>query len=236
MDRVVEALNARAAEIDLFIQFLRRIQKPSSLKSIGFAANVSELVPILKACLFVLLYNMIENVVRAGFAAVYEDIEKKNISFDSTTEELQKIWLKQQLDRRAPLTSANRDTYLNAMSEIVRRISEGKVLDLGARELPISGNLNAQQIKELCRKHGVELKVPAWARGGADLDTIKVQRNGLAHGDISFVECGRDFAVDDLERMYKRTRLFLRGAVRSLKRYADGQKYSARKRKRRSHP
>lgn len=227
MQSVIDTLELRAAEIRLFIQFLRRVQRPTAMRSLGFGAGDGEFVPMLKACVFIMLYNMIESSVRAGFSSVYGDIQHNNVSFGQTTTDVQRIWLMQQLDSRTPLTSANRDTYLNAFISIAGRIATSSPIDLDSRELPISGNLNASQIRELCRKHGVDLRVSIWAKGGAELDTIKAKRNGLAHGDISFVECGREYAVDDLDRMSKQTRHFLRGVLGSLHRYSMGKNYRA---------
>lgn len=228
MESIRASIELRAAEIELFIRFVRRVQRPSRIRGLGFEPGSTEFVPMLKACLFVMLYNMVESGVRAGFSAVYDDMRKNEISFGQATPELQRIWLMQQLDSRTPLTSANRDTYLNAFISVATRISSSGALDLDSRELPVSGNLSATQIRELCKKHGVELKVPAWARGGAELETIKIKRNGLAHGHISFAECGRDYAIDDLERMFKQARHFVRGFIGSLARYAARRRYEVR--------
>ena len=220
MREVIEGFNTRLTEVEQFIKFVRRMQRPGVAGKIGIQQG-QEFLPMLKACVFLLLYNAIESCVRSAFSDVYFQIKTSNIPFQGTTQAVQKIWITQQLDAHISVANANRDTYLNAVALIANQISLSSGLDLNARELPISGSLNADLIRELCRKHGVSLKTSIWAKGGVELDTIKTKRNALAHGHISFVECGREYDLNDLERMHRQTKHFMKGLLTSLANYSQ---------------
>ena len=63
------------------------------------------------------------------------------------------------------------------------------------------------------------------AHMGDRLVTIKDKRNSLAHGDESFVECGRQHTVSELLEMKKEAVKYLRGVLRNIKTYVNNEKY-----------
>ncbi|TOM11292.1 hypothetical protein CGH84_22310, partial [Vibrio parahaemolyticus] len=65
------------------------------------------------------------------------------------------------------------------------------------------------------------------ARGGISLEEIKSQRNLLAHGHLSFVECGRQFEIAQIESFKKEAIIFVRGILTNMKAYSDAQRYLA---------
>lgn len=225
MQEVSYVLDVRLREVEQFIKFVRRLQQRNTAARLGLRQSQDEFLPMLKACVFLLLYNAIESCVRSAFAEVYQQIKSSNTTYNNSTVPIQTIWLTQQLDAKISIASANRDTYLTAVSIIAGRIAASEAIELSSRDLPISGNLNADHIRNLCKKHGVELKTPRWAKGGVELDTIKTKRNALAHGHISFVECGREYDLNDLDRMHKQTKHFMQGLLKSLSKYANTGKY-----------
>lgn len=225
MQDVTTSFNARLQEVEQFIKFVRLMQQRNAVAKLGLRQGQENFLPMLKACVFLLLYNAIESCVRSAFADFYEQIKSSNTTFNGTTNSLQQIWLTQQLDARVSPSSSNRNTYLTAVSIIAEHIAASGALELNSRDLPISGNLNADKIRDLCSKHGIDLKTPTWAKGGGELDTIKSKRNALAHGHVSFVECGREYDLNDLKRMHKQTKHFMHGLLKSLAKYANAGKY-----------
>lgn len=226
MPTVQDLFDDRLAEVEQFIRLVRRMQTPGVITKLGMKQH-QDFLPMLKACIFLLIYNAVESCVRLAFADVYAHVKSSNASFEMVSPAFQKIWVTQQIDSRIAPASANRDTYLSAVSAIAMQVSTGEVLDLSARDLPISGNLNADLIRDLCRKHGVHLKTPSWAKGGFELETIKQKRNALAHGHVSFIECGREYALNDLERMTRQTKHFMRGLLRSVDKFTTAGAFKA---------
>lgn len=216
MNAVSADVSGRLGEISAFLAFVKQVQKSGRLSSSGFG-GLSSSVPVLKACTFLLLYNVVESCVRASLAHTYGEMHAANTDFASATDSIQKLWLRQEL--AVPTDSANHQTYVDATVRIAGMVSTSTLIELDARRLPISGNLNAESIRQLCRKHGIQLSVSKWAKGGVELETVKQQRNALAHGDKSFSECGRDYGVDDLGRIFRQTSHFLNGFQKSVARF-----------------
>ena len=65
------------------------------------------------------------------------------------------------------------------------------------------------------------------AKGGVELGTVKEQRNALGHGNVTFTECGRQYAVSDLERIKRQTVVFVRSILKNVKRYLEEDAYVA---------
>lgn len=170
---------------------------------------------VMKATVFLLIYNLVESSVKSGFQEVYDDLTAKAISFNGSSDEIKDIWLKQRIGK-VPSTSANQDTYLAFVRDIANIVSEESALDLSARYLTVSGNLDAQKIRKLCKDHGFSPKIHYRAFGGGELGTVKTKRNNLAHGHLSFDECGREYTVSDLRRIHIQVCVFIRGFLKSL--------------------
>lgn len=219
MQDVQAEVDRRFTEIGLFIKFLRELDRaPSSSLP---TAKASALV--FKACTFLLLYNVVESCVRSAFGNTYDEIAGDSLAYDGVTEKIQSLWLRQQLN--VPTDSANHQTYIDLAAKVAQSASQGDVIRLESRKLPVSGNLDSEAVRLVCAKHGIRLKVSKWAKGGVELTTVKDQRNALAHGHKSFSECGRDFAVRDLERIAKQTRHFLNGFMKSVSEYNQRHRY-----------
>ena len=54
---------------------------------------------------------------------------------------------------------------------------------------------------------------------------LKERRNDLAHGTLSFAECGRDYSIYDLSDIKSETDLFLKGLLQGMKQYYDEKLY-----------
>ena len=57
---------------------------------------------------------------------------------------------------------------------------------------------NREKITEFATKIGFSMRVHYSAGNGEKLHQVKTRRNNLAHGNISFSECGRDFTLEEL--------------------------------------
>ncbi len=85
----------------------------------------------------------------------------------------------------------------------------------------ISGNLDADKIRQICSEHGITYTIESECRGGLVLEDVKNKRNQLAHGTTSFAECGRYYSIEDLEKIKKETIIFLNSILKGMKKYYD---------------
>ena len=109
--------------------------------------------------------------------------------------------------------------------KIITSIMLNEPLELDRKATGISGNLDADSIREVCKKHGIQFKSPEECHGGEKLGKVKEQRNQLAHGTLSFVECGRDFTVIDLHEIKIEVEKFLSGFIDAIESYYDNKEY-----------
>ena len=58
------------------------------------------------------------------------------------------------------------------------------------------------------------------------LHKVKTPRNNLAHGNISFAECGRNYGIGQLRETKKEVILYLRNILRNIKKYLDERQYA----------
>ena len=122
---------------------------------------------------------------------------------------------------------AHYNSYKGKALEIVNSILVGEVIELDRKATAISGNLDAQQIRNVCSEHGIVFQPDAKSRGGIVLETVKERRNDLAHGTLSFAECGRDYSIKDLGKIKDQAVLFLRGLLAGMKQYYDEKQYQS---------
>jgi hypothetical protein len=157
----------------------------------------------------------VEASIRAGFRELYRAIEADGCDARSLRRELREQWVDGALDKLTP-RSANQDSFLDLTRRLVSDAASDVAVSLGVEGPRMSGNLDAQAIRDTCDRHGVSSKTAASARGGNRLELVKRHRNNLAHGVVSFAECGRDYTTDQLVEIRTEARAFLRGILRNL--------------------
>ncbi|NKB72252.1 MAG: hypothetical protein GKR89_34675 [Candidatus Latescibacteria bacterium] len=232
MERVQEDFENRVGEIETYFQVLADLTAQGttitrSLKN-GTRSEAldTEVIETLKATSFLLLYNLVESSIRSGFAKIYESINGEVANLNGLREEYRKVWVEQKFTNMQTV-SANQQSYRALVLEIVQSLVDGEPLELDPEKLKISGNLDAEQIRTLLGKHAVASHAHHQAFGGGELSTVKSQRNALAHGNLSFIECGRNYSVTDLVRIKRRTIIFIRSALRNIKKYVEKKQYAA---------
>lgn len=102
-------------------------------------------------------------------------------------------------------------------------IAENKV-DFGD-EVKLSGNADLQQIKKMFDKHGMNIDSSVIQNAGEGLLEVKNKRNHIAHGNISFIEGGRDSSITDLNQYKDEIIRFLNALNKEVSEYIDNQKY-----------
>lgn len=192
----------RKKELDKFFDGLKALEDFSSGKSSEISSKVlnGDFMKILKASSFLLLYNYIEGCVLQSFSSVYEEIQISKIPYEELRAEFREIWMDYQSKNLLLDPEASHKSYNVLTAKIVNGILEKRGIELSRNALPFSGNLNEDKIKTVCAKHGIKLSSKL-AAVEETLETVMSKRNALAHGNISFGECGREYVVDDLERM-----------------------------------
>ena len=209
--------NKRLHEVEVYFETLELLDKGNcTIKCVDILEQEtvkkidSELSTILKANGFLLLYNLVESTIRKSLDAILFSIHTSSVTFDSLSEELRKLWIKQE----------GKNANTKKIIEIANKILDKEFLFFEKDCVDISGNIDAQKIREILRQlGGNEIK------DGRYLKEIKDKRNNLAHGDFSFSEIGKDYTVKDLIKYKDETRDYLLKVLAEIELYINRKKF-----------
>jgi hypothetical protein len=96
------------------------------------------------------------------------------------------------------------------------------------------GNWDEDEIKAIARRIGFDLTISNEVYVGVkqrvrddkgSLVLVRDLRNRLAHGDLSFAECGDGVTVPDLRDLKDRTASYLREVVAAFRSFIDGHEF-----------
>ena len=232
MSPLLESFEARTSELVAYVKFIEMIERDSAAltmptKKTWKTRKVDEkILKILKANFFLLLYNLVEATIREGFAAVYTAIEADGCSVRQLSLPLRKIWVDSEYSRLKPSTS-NPDSYRELGRKLVHDVADDVSATLKVTALSFGGNLDARAIRRVCERHGVSPKATKYAKDGEKLLLVKNKRNALAHGVESFVECGRDYTVAQLDEIKHEAMLYLKAILRNIDAFTAKKTYRA---------
>lgn len=219
------------AEVELFIALVASsdnnelmIVRGQGPQSTPTGAPPSEWGIMLKATAYLVLYNLIEAVVRMGFKAVYETIKKDSICGNDLTAKLRKQWIEQRNRRIKPFDGSPK-LYMEIADELISDIIDKKRVYLSTEHMPALGNYDASVIRHLCDIHGADSTPEPSTKGGVEITNVKKRRNDLSHGLLSFIEVGRDATASDLVKVKVEVITFLRHIIGHLKSFATQNKY-----------
>jgi hypothetical protein len=225
MVTVLADFEKRVTEIELFFKHLENLEVDGALLYFPNRTrrktqpHNNELIKVFKANIFLLLYNLAESSIKQSLTEVYDTISSENLSYRDVIDEIKKIWISQNHDNFRNMGTDNIFTAINQLAtEIIDISFDSKKV--------ISGNIDGRKIREFSAKHGFSDRTHRNANNGNKLYLVKTQRNNLAHGNISFAECGRNYGVGQLRDTKKEVILYLRNILRNIKKYLDDRKYA----------
>lgn len=228
MQETIDTFNERIQEIDLYYAALNALYEDETLKSDNDKYNKKyfngDFLKILKSNALLMIYNLVESTIMGGIIEIYDELQQEGITYQQVRQEIQKIWFRFKFNE-AYDKQAHYNTYREKAERIINSILHGEKLILDRKATNISGNLDAKKIRQVCREHGITFNIDPNCKGGIVLDDVKEKRNNLAHGTQSFVECGRDYTIEDLNNIKEQTTLFLKGILDGMKDYFDNKLY-----------
>lgn len=215
----------RCDEIKKYIEFIKLIDIDKTYiyhtkeQNNGNAILIkNEAKKILKANVYLLLYNLVEATVRNTFKAIYSHIQMKKISFEDICIEFRVEILN---NLKKYLTNNDIKTFNGKISDISKDI----IYMTFDEKKCFNGNVDIKSIREQFKKIGFKIDTNHSTENGEDLLSIKSQRNSLAHGEISFNECGKDLITSDLDNLFKRTKEYLNSFIQSSEDYITTEGY-----------
>lgn len=215
----------RVEEIELYFEHLNLILNKEA--ELFFPKNKTrnrkkiepELHKVLKANCFLLLYNLSESSIRQALTEVFDKINEKELEYSLVIDEIKKIWI----------TSNYNNFKEIGIDNILIAITGGifdDVVNIKFEEKSsLSGNVDGRKIKDFGTKLGFSIRSHYTLKDGVKLHEVKTQRNKLAHGEISFAKCGRDYSIEDLNKTKKQVIGYLRSILLNIKSYIENEDF-----------
>ncbi len=224
MQATIDTFNERVAEIELYYSAIDDLYLSKISANNGEKYLEGDFLKILKSNALLMVYNLVESTVMGGIMEIYDTLFQHGITYRMVRREIQNIWFSFKFNQVYD-KNAHYNSYRDKAAEIITSILSDDTLTLDRKATDISGNLDAEKIRQICRDHGIQYRLGPESRGGVALEDVKNKRNNLAHGTMSFVECGRDYTIEDLKKIKNETVFFLQNILSGMKNYYDNQLY-----------
>lgn len=244
MKRVKDDFNKRKSEINRYFDFLEKLDKDRpriSFEEMGihYTSPIdAELLKILKANGFLLIYNLVESFCRNFILEILTTVQGKNLTLKKLSQETQKLWIAQRVrDFKDPNTSTGKledcfydmaNSIINntviEFSTVINKIQNDERYDV----FGLSGNIDKRKIQSLAKLYGFQSITPdAKEKAGADLEQIKIYRNKLAHGRITFTDCGKDKSVTQMVGYKNNAIEYLEEVLSNIENYITAKSFKA---------
>lgn len=223
MESVKNEYQRRVEEINHYFDFLQRIEA-------GELEHSFTLPAVMRATCILLLYNLLESIVILAIDHIHITISTGDtLRFDEAIDEMKKIWIEYQYKN---FEDENRGS--DKIFGILQNINSDiiKIYDEKAKKkedylkkikgVSFAGKIDAQQVRKFAKKYGFSENKRV---EGKRLLQIKTQRNDLAHGEISFQDCGNRNPFRQLKKFKQETFLFLREFLGNVEIFLTSKKY-----------
>ncbi len=237
MNALTEAFETRRQEIDAYLDFLVALdqQIQEGVPKLGGVTVTAQQQKILYAAVYLHLYNLIEATITRCVDAVSTVAALRWYPRDLSGH-LRREWV-----RAAARTHVGMDYEKRLESAL-------ELCDVLVRVLPVpsweiekgTANWDDRQIESISSRIGLNLRISAAVLEGVKrpfrdergpLGLVKCLRNDLAHGSLSFTECGEGATVANLRDLAQRTVQYLREVVAAFQTYIDGHEILAPERR-----
>ena len=206
MEPLRSALADREAEVDAYLEFLTDVEVAAAAGNpkVGDSTLNPMQQRMLYSAVYLHLYNLVEATV-INCLEHFREAYSKRMPHE-LSKELRREWVRTRAKTDLPLGDDKRTAEVLALIEHV--IAKTPV---GSWDVAKGMNWDDQKIDDLARKLGVRLKLSPevmrsikerkYRNGNGALVALRIVRNDLAHGLISFVECAQELVVRDLREM-----------------------------------
>jgi hypothetical protein len=224
MDDLTQVFEERLQEIEAYLDFLEavdeQVQEGTPRLGGNGAAITIQQQKILYSSVYLQLYNLVESTVTRCLNAISVYVVNSSLRPDDLSIEMRKEWVRCIARTHTDLNYENRlESAMNLCNYFLSTlpISEDFILEKGG-----GGNWDDQEILKLSRRLGLSLTITTEVYNAVkrpirnDMGTlalIKDYRNKLAHGSLSFVECGENTTAYELRQLTNRVALYMREVV-----------------------
>ena len=200
--------NNRVSELRFYIRSLKKLETlleidrtnehgqylRKEIDSLEKKHKSSDLIAILKANAYMVMYNLIEDTIRKIVEYIYLSINEEQLIFSQYNKEYQELIRNYRLNIQSNPSSTTMARY---SERLISDILNDENILLEINKFNLSGNANLKAIEKVCREHKIPITINYVKKYKIELDDIKKLRNDLAHGNVSFVNATRNKTIED---------------------------------------
>lgn len=180
-----------------------------------------ELHKTLRASTYLLIYNILESTMSDALDSVHETLVSENVDYMMLNDNLKNIILSN--IRKGLSEQSIRDILISNIDIRAIFLSHG----YNKKDL-LNGNLDVRVVKEFAVRYGFSID-PVDKKAGVYkpevIREIKDQRNALAHGAISFEQCGHGIPIFTLKNKFENAKKLLLAVFNGLDDLLSQKKY-----------
>ena len=232
MQSVILDFESKVEEIEEYFNFIEtttHLERDFDKEKI---VKVSEIVyDVLKANIFLLLYNLIESSFKNALEKICIEITNDRLTYKEVIPEIKRLWLEKHYKNfeniKIPKNIKKSEHIMNTIDNITEDIIEiNFYIDEKKRKNDdISGNVDAREISKINQKYGAKLRYQPKDIDKQALQIVKIQRNNLAHGDETFRKCGRDKTLETLGEIKSSSIEYMRFILSHIKKFIENKEY-----------
>jgi hypothetical protein len=196
-------LHARATEVRAYLAFLQAaLERGAELHArtlpAPFALDI-ELTHTLKANTYLLLYNVVEATMTQLIADIHSAVKQSGAALDDLHPQMYLHILKRFRVSRVEINAQSTPVPCGA-TIIDHWLRDYEICAKGNNNYQLSGNVDSKRIREIGRDYGFASLEEGQDThlSHASLLTTQNRRNKLAHGELSFRDCGQELAYTDV--------------------------------------
>lgn len=231
MSDLSERFEERLLEINSYLQFLEGIEAliQSGVPRLGGPDGTvitTDQQRILYSSVYLQLYNLVEATISGCLDAVSKAAsEKGNWGPGDLTTDLRREWVKYFAKTNVDMGA---DKRLNEAISLCEHLVSALPVNDFLIEKGGGGNWDDSAIHQVAKRIGCPLNISKKASTAVKfklnndkgaMALIVSLRNALAHGSISFAECGQDNSVEKLRDITKRVSIYMREVVSAFSSY-----------------
>lgn len=167
----------------------------------------------MKAQTLVILYNMVESTVCECLNFIYDAVADDELTYAELTDEMREMWNASCKRSKCP------EKDLDEISKMPLKTVFEKLA------INTSGSIDIKKIYEAFADHGCAIPEEKREECGYSFVVVKNKRNLLAHGNVSFSQCGATYLYSDLDKMKTDITCFLGVVIEATKKFVEDKKY-----------
>lgn len=229
---LTEPFEERLQEIDSYLDLLDALERQVQIgpPRLGGEAITAQQQKILYSSVYLQLYNLVEATMTWCVEAVCTAATDKGRWLPGDlADKVRREWIRSTARTHLELNAEHR---LNSAVEIADHLIHA--LPLIQLTIERRGNVDDLVIQSIAERLGLDIKLSREVLRGVKqpirddkgpLALVKDLRNRLAHGNLSFSECGDGVTVPDLRELKQRTVQYLREVIAGFRAYIDGHEF-----------